>query len=75
MFRSECAACHGAHGEGNLGPSLVGIAATMTEAAQLSLVRRGFGRMPAFGKALTKNEIAKVIAYTRTQLPSSHGGG
>jgi mono/diheme cytochrome c family protein len=68
VFRAHCAACHGTHGEGNLGPPLVGIAARMTAPAELALVGNGLGRMPSFADALGKDDIAAVVAYTRTQL-------
>jgi len=68
VFRTECAGCHGTHGEGNLGPELVGIADRMTEIEQLALVRSGRGRMPPFAPGLSDEEIAAVVAYTRTEL-------
>ena len=71
MFRTKCAACHGTRGEGNLGPPLVDIAEKMTVAQQVSMVRSGSGRMPAFSSALTNADIASVVAYTRTGLRPS----
>jgi mono/diheme cytochrome c family protein len=68
VFRTECAGCHGPHGEGNLGPSLAGIAGRMSEAAQLALVRGGRDRMPPFAPGLSESDIEAVVAYTRTQL-------
>src|SRR4051794_38149321 len=44
VFRTQCAGCHGSHGEGNLGPSLAGVGDRMTEADQLALVQTGRGR-------------------------------
>lgn len=68
MFRTQCAGCHGTHGEGNLGPSLVGVADRTTEADQQALVRAGRGRMPPFSPGLSEGDIAAVVAYTRAQL-------
>jgi mono/diheme cytochrome c family protein len=68
IFRTKCAACHGTRGEGNLGPPLVDIAGKVSEADQVTLVRTGKGRMPAFSPALTDADIASVVAYTRTEL-------
>src|SRR3954454_20430850 len=73
VFRTKCSACHGTHGEGNLGPSLVDIAEKMTEADQVALVRSGRGRMPPFAPALTNADIAAVVTYTRTQLGTPPG--
>lgn len=68
LFRTQCAGCHGTNGEGNLGPTLVGIADRMTEADQLALVRSGRGRMPPFTPGLDAADIAAVVDYTRTSL-------
>lgn len=68
VFRTQCAGCHGTRGEGNLGPPLVGIADRMTEADQVALVRSGRGRMPPFTPGLRDEDIAAVVAYTRSEL-------
>ena len=68
VFRAQCAGCHGARGEGNLGPSLVHIENRKSEADELALVRAGSGRMPAFANGLSARDIAAVVAYTRTHL-------
>ena len=71
VFRTQCAGCHGSNGEGNLGPSLVGVADRMTVAAQVTLVRTGRGRMPAFSPALSEQDIAAVVDYTRGKFPAA----
>jgi cytochrome c551 len=68
IFRTECAGCHGANGEGNLGPALSGIADRMSVADQTAVVEGGRGRMPGFASSLTESQIAAVVDYTRTQL-------
>lgn len=68
VFRTQCAGCHGTHGEGNLGPPLVGIAERMSEADHVALVRSGRGRMPPFSPGLRDEDIAAVVAYTRSEL-------
>ena len=68
VYRTQCAGCHGARGEGELGPALVGIASRMTEAEEVARVRAGGGRMPAFAPGLTDQEIAAVVRHTRDEL-------
>lgn len=68
VFRTRCAGCHGPKGEGNLGPSLVGVADRMTVADEATLVRDGRERMPPLATGLTNAQIQAVVAYTRTQL-------
>lgn len=76
IFAAKCAGCHGSSGEGNLGPALVGIANRMTAAEQAAVVANGRGTMLAFSPALSEEQIAAVVEFTRTQLPrpSSSGG-
>jgi mono/diheme cytochrome c family protein len=71
VFRTHCATCHGAAGEGELGPPLQGIVNRMTEIDQIAAVKGGSGRMPAFASSLSDDEIRSVVDYTRTQLPES----
>lgn len=68
VFRTQCAGCHGTGGQGNLGPSLIGIEGRLSAADQTAVVENGRGRMPAFTTTLTEAEIAAVVDYTRTQL-------
>ena len=51
IYLRECAACHGDSGQGSPPqfPSLIGIAKRMTPADFTAFVRKGGGRMPAFG--------------------------
>jgi mono/diheme cytochrome c family protein len=65
VYESRCAACHGAVGRGNVGPSLVGVARRLTAAEQYAVVERGRGTMPPLGAALGDAEVAAVVAYTR----------
>ena len=69
VFRAKCAGCHGPSGEGNLGPALAGITDRMTSAEEIAVVAYGRGTMLAFSPALSDEEIAAVVEYTRTQFP------
>lgn len=68
VFSTQCAGCHGTRGQGNLGPSLIGIESRLSAADQTAVVENGRGVMPAFATTLTEAEIAAVVDYTRTQL-------
>lgn len=69
IYAATCAGCHGPAGEGNLCPALTGIAERMPQDEQTAVVANGRGTMRAFSPALTDEQIAAVVAYTRTQLP------
>jgi mono/diheme cytochrome c family protein len=73
VFTANCAQCHGPEGEGGVGPRLAGtvVAEYPDEEDQAAIVRDGRGGMPSFRNRLTPEQIADVVAYTRTGLPSS----
>jgi mono/diheme cytochrome c family protein len=70
LFRTHCSACHGATGEGELGPPLQGIADRMTEVDQIAVVKSGKGEMPPFAPSLSDDQVRAVVDYTRTELPA-----
>ena len=70
IFSTRCASCHGAAGEGGIGPRLAG---TVTdtfpdEADQIAVVANGRAGMPAFRDRLTTEEITAVVRFTRNGL-------
>lgn len=69
VFGTSCAGCHGPDGGGAIGPQLndgAVVEAFPDEADQIVVVTQGRGGMPAFAGQLTPEEIAAVVAYTRT---------
>ncbi len=70
LFQANCARCHGAQGEGGIGPQLAGVVTRdfPNPADQVSVVTKGRGSMPAFGGMLTPAQIQQVVDYTRTGL-------
>ncbi len=71
IFAANCARCHGAHGEGNLGPQLAGgvvVNDFPNVADQIAVVTNGRGGMPAFGHTLSAAQIRLVVDFTRTGL-------
>jgi mono/diheme cytochrome c family protein len=71
IFQSNCASCHGANGEGGIGPKLAGGAVVTDfpyEQNQIAFVTKGRGGMPAFGGTLSPQQLKQVVDYTRTGL-------
>ena len=69
LFANRCASCHGAAGQGGVGPGLsAGRVATKFPdiEQQVALVRDGKGGMPTFGRRIGEDEIRAVVRYTRT---------
>lgn len=59
-FAKACAACHGANGAGNIGPSLTG----RNDLANIGrVVKEGQGQMPPMTGQLTSEEIDAVSKY------------
>jgi cytochrome c6 len=80
-YKANCQMCHGETGAADTpagkamgaksfqSPEL----AKMTDAAMMSSVKNGNGRMPAFKEKLTDDEIKDVITYIR-ELQKKTGG-
>jgi cytochrome c oxidase subunit 2 len=70
-FTGTCAKCHGASGEGYIGPAIAG-SATLAQTQSLEqLLRNGQGQMPAVGKEWSGEQMRSTIAY----LKGRFGGG
>jgi mono/diheme cytochrome c family protein len=61
LYVSYCSACHGANGEGAIGPRLVGMNKTLEEFVEITRV--GAGAMHGFVQVLTNEEIEILGAY------------
>lgn len=70
---SDCAACHGAAGEGRLGPALKGDAHLAQTDYAIAKVLHGSATMPGFSSQLSDAEVAKVVTTIRTQWGNSFG--
>jgi mono/diheme cytochrome c family protein len=70
IYEANCATCHGADGQGAVGPALAGVVATKYPNVddQIAIVTNGKGAMPSWRNKLTPKEIRKVVEYTRTGL-------
>ncbi|MBB6093488.1 quinoprotein glucose dehydrogenase [Povalibacter uvarum] len=69
VFGRVCSACHGATGQGGVGPSLTG----RSDLANVALIiAEGQGQMPALAAALSANEVDAVAKYVvRALRPSA----
>jgi len=68
LYKSKCAACHGAAGEGKVGPSLQ--KTTLTQAQITDLLTKGAeGKKAPHGKAvagLTADQATAIATYVGT---------
>jgi mono/diheme cytochrome c family protein len=63
-----CSDCHGAQGQGDFGPRLVGSAQTTDPKSLVNRILFGGGAMPGLGDQLSDLQIAAVVNYVRTTL-------
>ena len=70
LFRSNCAGCHGAGGEGGIGPALAGGLARFGSTEEVvAFVSTGVpGRMPGFETRLSPDDIRAVTEFVWTEL-------
>lgn len=70
LYQTNCAGCHGAEGEGGVGPVLQGIVNAHGVEDVTNAVRNGIEAqpvsMPAWEGVLTDDEIDAVVAYVAT---------
>lgn len=68
IYKAKCAACHGAAGEGKVGPALKGTALTPA-AIEDELLKGAPGKKAPHGKAMagiTADQAAAVAAYVKS---------
>src|SRR5579885_872032 len=75
IYTANCARCHGADGQSHTSMGEMTEAPNLTDAdwqsrrsaaRMISSVTNGRGEMPAFGRKLSKSDIAAAVAYVRT---------
>jgi mono/diheme cytochrome c family protein len=69
LFRDKgCAYCHGAAAQGTQkGPSLANVRKAMKPAKIVAQIENGGQKMPAFGDSVSKDEVAKLVAFLRSK--------
>lgn len=76
VYEKNCQSCHQKDGSGMppMFPALKGSPVVNGKIdVQLELMLKGQGVMPAFGKTLSAEDFAAVLAYTRNKLGNSTG--
>ena len=70
VYAAYCATCHGADGQGGVGPKLAGLMEAKYPDIddQIAVVTNGKGTMPAWGSRLSAGQIRRVVEYERTGL-------
>jgi cytochrome c6 len=74
LYKTKCAACHGADGKGetavgkadkirDLGSADV---QQQSDADLTAIITTGKGKMPAYGKSLKPEQVKDLVAYVRT---------
>jgi cytochrome c oxidase subunit II len=67
-FAGACAKCHGAEGEGDIGPQLQGNGLLNDADAVEEVVRNGRGEMPPVGKDWTERQMDALTGYLDEDL-------
>jgi cytochrome c oxidase cbb3-type subunit 3 len=65
LFALNCAHCHGVDATGDEGPDLHQVKKT-DERIKSTILNGVKGEMPAFGKKLTENDAATLVAFIRS---------
>jgi mono/diheme cytochrome c family protein len=70
IWVANCQRCHGARGQGQVGPRLAGVVTGSFPNVQneINVVSNGAGAMPAWKARLSAAQIAAVVRYTREVL-------
>lgn len=74
-FSSICAACHGAEGQGNIGPRFDGNSRLAESNFVINIILNGFPdhTMPAFRDQFSDREVAEVGTYIRNAWSNDFG--
>ncbi len=64
IFVEKCQRCHGANGEGQVGPNLTKL--DDSNAQLHAIIHDGHDKMPSFAQELSDAQIDAVIAHVRT---------
>ncbi|GAA6736731.1 c-type cytochrome [Thermus oshimai] len=73
LFTRVCASCHGAQGQGGVGPTLQNNTRLQDVSFLVEAVTKGLGYMPPVAANLTNREVAAVLTFVRTSFGNSYG--
>ena len=63
LFQKNCMRCHGADGKKGASGAHDLTKSNLNALGRTYLVTNGMGKMPAFGKKLTPEQVQQVVAY------------
>jgi len=70
LYKSKCQACHGADGKGSAAGQKIGVrdfnapeVQKMTDDELFDVTKKGKGKMPAYDKKLTDDQIKELIKH------------
>jgi mono/diheme cytochrome c family protein len=73
LYKSKCQVCHGADGKGSPAGQKLGAkdfhstdVQKQTDAELIEITKQGKGKMPAYDKKLTDDQIKQLIKYIRS---------
>jgi cytochrome c6 len=66
IYKSKCAMCHGASGEGKAAMKTVQFPKTLAEADIVKTLESGKNKMPSFKGKLSADEMAQVAKFVKT---------
>lgn len=73
LYVMNCSACHGANGQGGVGPAHAGNQNLADTQHVLHTIHEGKGFMPPFAKTLNDEQIAAVATYIRNAWGNDFG--
>jgi mono/diheme cytochrome c family protein len=71
VYSAECARCHGARGQGGVGPTFQDgrlLRDYFNPEDQVAFVSQGKGIMPSYAGVLSRRQLESVVAYERQVL-------
>jgi mono/diheme cytochrome c family protein len=63
LYKSNCLSCHGDKLQGQVGPALTNVAASMTQDQIAAQIQNGGGGMPPFKGTLSDDQIATLASW------------
>ena len=66
IYKSKCAMCHGASGEGKAAMKTVQFPKTLAEADIVKTLENGKNKMPSFKGKLSADEMAQVAKFVKS---------
>ena len=75
LYRTNCAPCHGANGQGGDGPKLAGNEFVRNQGGVITQILNGYEEhgMPPFRDVLKDREITAIVNYVRNSFGNAGG--